>query len=435
MTDTRVGRWRRRLGYAALAAVALVLIGWRAAIYALERLPDAPAVASMPACPGTLDPRYRDAAARARRHLAALRAEREIPGLAVALGVAGRLVWSEGVGYADRDRGLGACPDQQFRLQSVSKPVTAAGMARLAERGLLDLDAPVRRYVPGLPPALGAVTARQLASHRAGVRHYRDDAEALTTTRYDTAVASLEKFRDDPLLFAPGSASAYSTYGFVLLSAAMEGASGLDFPGLMRREVFEPLGMRRTEAERGGRQPGAGRVRFYDNVTPYSMDGRVHPSPPLDFSGKWGGGGLLSTVEDLVRFANAHMPPFNRGFLRDDTLAEQFTARTGTRFFGRSLGWELARDHRARRVCLHFGAGSGGTSFLAIFPDQRVSVAVLANLGHARFPMPRLIGIAQPFVPDPWEIAAWVLAAAALGLLVRPLLRPTPARRPGPPAP
>ena len=371
-------------------------VGWRVAIAVIEREPRVPS-AGVATCPGRLDPSYAGAAERARRHLAAVLVEREIPGLTVAVAVGGRRVWSEGLGLADRERGVLACPDMQFRIHSVSKALTAAGMMRLVERGVLDLDAPVRTHIPGLPSDLGAVTARQLASHRAGVRDYRDDNESLNTTRYATAVASLEKFRNDPLLFPPDSGDSYSTLGFILLSAAMEGASGLDFPTLMRQEVFGPLGMHRTEAERSGSEAVA-RAVFYDNVTPYSRDGRVRLSPALDFSSKWAGGGILSTAEDLARFGSAHTRPFNPGFLSDETIDLLFTPRTRVLgLFGPGLGWLVARDHRARRVRFHFGAGSGGTSLLVVYPDQQASVAVLANLGHARFPMPPILGVVDSF--------------------------------------
>jgi CubicO group peptidase (beta-lactamase class C family) len=426
MTENRIAGWRRKLSILALIAVALTLIGWRVAIYIIERAPMGPS-ADVPTCLGRLDPSYAEAAERARQHLTAMLVEREIPGLAVAVAVSGRLVWSEGLGLADCERGIAVSPNMQFRLHSLSKLVTAAGMARLVERGVLNLDAPVRTYLSGLPTALGASTPRQLASHRAGVRHYRDDNEALDLTKYETAVASLKKFRNDPLLFPPDSGSAYSSYGFVLLSAAMEGATGLDFPTLIRREVFVPLSMDRTEAERCA-TADVGRATFYDNVTPYSLDGRVHRSPPLEFSSRWAAGGILSTVEDMVCCGSAHIRPFNQGFLRDETIEQLFTPRTRHfMIFGQGLGWTVARDHRLRRVRLHFGAGSGGTSFLVVYPDQQVSIAVLANLGHARFPLARLLGVVNLFVGDWLGLASWTLAVGAFCVAVALLLYRRPA--------
>jgi len=406
-------RGLRRLGIGALALLGLALLGWRVGILLLERMTLPSGAATVPECPGTLDPAYQEPAERARAQLRATLIEREIPGLTVGVAVRGRLVWSRGFGYADREGGALACPDMQFRLQSVSKLITAAGMARLAERGVLDLDAPARTYVTGLPPALGGVTARQLASHRAGVRHYRDDNESLNTTRYETATASLEKFKVDSLIFPPDTRSGYSSYGFVLMGALMEGATGLDFPTLIRREVFGPLRMTRSEAEQRD-EPAISQTTFYDHVTPYSLDGSIVVSPQLDFSSKWAGGGLLSTSEDLMRFANAHIKPFNEGFLSDESVDLLFTPRTRQLvFFGQALGWVVARDQRFRRVAAHFGAGSGGSSFLAVYPDRQVSVAVLANLGHAKFSMRRLFGVVNPFVGDPVGPVAWLASVAA----------------------
>jgi CubicO group peptidase (beta-lactamase class C family) len=416
--------WRSVVAILGIAVAAAGLV-WRGGIAYLERVPPAPE-ASVPRCPGVLDSAFEGGIHRARRHLERAMADRRIPGLAVAVALDGRLIWSEGLGYADLDRATPACPTTQFRIQSVSKPVTAAGMARLYEAGLLDLDAPVGRYVPNLPPAIAAPTPRQLASHRAGIRHYRDDQETINTTRYATATASLEKFAGDAPLFQPDEDFTYSTYGFVLLAAAMEGATGLDFPTLMERWVLEPLGMRGTEAERR-EAVRAERATFYDYETPYSLDGTRRRSPVLDFSSKWAGGGLLSTAEDVARFGATHVVPHNRGFLRDETVAMLFRPRTKGLPLGYALGWMAGRDHRLRRVYAHTGAGSGGTSFLAVLPDQGVSVALLANLGHARYPIRTLLGITTPFGGDPYAPFAWLAiiggVAPAAVLLIRRAVR------------
>jgi CubicO group peptidase (beta-lactamase class C family) len=400
-----------------LTCLGVGLVGWRTIILVIER-PGVTGPDSTITCPGVLDSAFSGAAGRARPQLRAMLAERGIPGLAVAAAVDGRVVWSEGLGLADREGRVPACPHQQFRLQSISKLVTTAAAVRLAERGVLRLDAPVRTYLPELTGELGGVTSRQLASHRSGVRHYRDDNESLNTTSYPTATASLEKFRDDPLLFPPDSGSSYSSYGFVLLSAALEGATGKDFPTIVAHEVAAPLGLRDLEAERPG-DSVPGRVTFYDHVTPYSLDGSVVRSPSLDFSSKWGGGGLLGSPEALAHFGSAHIPPFNQSFLRDETLDEMFTPRTRQMvFFGQGLGWVTARDHRLRRVRLHFGAGSGGTSVIALYPDEKAVVAVVANLGHAGFPIRRLIAIAAPFVGDRFGPVAWLAGVGSLAAAV-----------------
>jgi CubicO group peptidase (beta-lactamase class C family) len=252
--------------------------------------------------------------------------------------------------------------------------------------------------VPGFPEKGHVISIRQLASHRSGIRNYRDDYEALNTKHYDRVTESLEKFQEDSLQFVPDTGFEYSGYGYVLLSAAIEAAAGEDFLSYMRRHIFEPLQMLHTVENRAEtRAPN--QSRFYDNVTPFSMDGNVVPSPFIDFSCKWAAGGFLSTVEDLVRFGSSHLVSVNSGFLKSSTLQLLFTPRSGLDgIAGYGLGWITARDLHLRRVHFHFGACSGGTSVLAIYPKQRLALAMVGNLGHAKFRFARLMGVVNPFL-------------------------------------
>ena len=400
-------------GLGALVAVA----AWRAWTSWLVRVGDPPSHAQR--CRRVADPTHaRGIAVAAPRVLAAMRARR-IPGMTVAVAVDGRLVWSEGFGYAILERRVPACPDTRFRIGSVSKPITAAAMARLYDAGELALDAPIRRYVPGFPDKGYPITVRQLAGHRAGIRHYRDDMEAFNRRRFESVTESLELFQDDPLLFTPGSGHHYSSYGYVLLSAALEGASGMPFDELLRRQVFEPLRLARTGLDRfdSTAAPPADVTRFYDHVTPYVLDGQVHPSPFLDMSSKWAAGGMLSTSEDLVRFGSALLPDAPDRFLTPVTREMLFTPMTRLvpPIFGYGMGWMTARDAELRRLYMHFGAGSGATAWLGIYPDHRVVIAVLANLGHAGLPYASSIGLGTHFAPPPSSAA---LAVGVTGFLV-----------------
>ncbi|MGH8246752.1 MAG: serine hydrolase domain-containing protein, partial [Gammaproteobacteria bacterium] len=305
---------------------------------------------------------YAQAVEQARNQIQAMMVERRIPGLSVAVSVAGRLIWSEGFGYADQERQIPACPHTQFRIASVSKTLTAAAMARLYEQGRLDLDAPIQKYAPGFPDKGQVIAARQLASHRSGIRSYRDDLEAADLGHCRSVTDSLEMFKDDPLVFAPDGDFLYTGFGYALLGVAIEGASGEDFLSYIRRQVFDPLQMNHTVEDRAGlRAPN--QSQFYDHVTPYSMDGQVRLSPPADFSCKFPSGGFISTAEDLARFGSAHIPSLNSGFLKAETLELLFTPRTRQAgIMGHRLGWMSARDLRLRRAHFQFGAGSGATS-------------------------------------------------------------------------
>src|SRR6058998_493605 len=108
------------------------------------------------------------------RMLVCERLANRIPGVQVAVSVNGKLVWSEGFGYADAARKRPVTRETQFRIGSVSKPLTATAVALLYEQGKLDLDAPVQRYVPSFPDKGHPITTRLLAGHLAGIRHYKD---------------------------------------------------------------------------------------------------------------------------------------------------------------------------------------------------------------------------------------------------------------------
>ena len=164
-----------------------------------------------------------------------------------------------------------------------------------------DLDAPIQRYVPTFPEKAYPTTTRQLGGHLAGIRHYEGD-ENFIRDPYATVEDALTIFQNDPLLHAPGSAFSYTSYGYDLLSAVVEGASGHECLTYMREVVFRPLGMNDTVAD------------FVTSIIPHragfyvrTEDGDVINAPFVDNSYKWAGGGFLSTTEDLLRFGNAHL--------------------------------------------------------------------------------------------------------------------------------
>jgi serine beta-lactamase-like protein LACTB len=333
----------------------------------------APVVHEWPPYAEAVDLRYGSAIARAR----ALLHERmdEFPGLSVAVALDGRIVWAEGFGWADLEQKVPVRPASRFRVGSVSKPFTAALLALLVEEGSIDLDAPVQRYLPAFPEKEYPVTTRQLAGHLAGIRHY-EEGEFLSSRHYETVREGLEMFQDDPLLFEPGTRYSYSSYGFNLISAVIEGATGGTFLDLMQERVFDPLGMRHTAADENA-------YIVPDRVRPYVVDdeGRFANAPYVDNSYKWAGGGFLSTAEDLVRFGLAHRAP---GFLRAETLAllqtSQKTSDGEETDYG--IGWSVDTDEQGRRCVGHGGGSVGGRTAFCIYPDQGLVIAMVTNLSE-----------------------------------------------------
>ena len=419
-------RWQTIAGYAVIILGGTLLVAWQLGAWFVERPVQYSGTVPIP-CGLHVDSRYARSLPGIRDQIAAMMAERRIPGMAVAVAARGQIVYSEGFGYADVDRRIPACPQTQFRVGSVSKLFTAVVMARLIERGAIDLDAPVQQYVPSFPDKGARITPRLLAAHRAGIRAYYDDMEAINRTHYASVTAALAPFADDPLVAAPGSQFVYSNYGYVLLSAAIEGAAREPFLDLMLREVFEPLSMNATVPDDISRSL-PDRSAHYDVETPFSPDGSLVPSPPNDFSSKWASGGFLSTAEDLARFGNVVVAA-NRGgrageVLRPQTVDLLTRVQSGVPpLAGYGLGWMSASDLHLRRVHFHFGASSGGTAVVAAYPGSGVVVAVVANLGHARFPFRPLVNIVRPFLPwwrpDMPIVTAGILLLSAAFLAVR----------------
>src|SRR5579872_1442879 len=171
-------------------------------------------------------------------------ARASIPGVSVAIARHGRVEWTEGFGMADLENLIPVTPETRIRLGSISKPITAIAVMQLVERGKIDLDAEVQRYLPSFPKKQWPVTIREVLGHQGGIRHYRaDGSDSNNIKHYTDAVAPLEIFANDPLLFEPGTKYSYSTYGFNLLGAIVETVSGMKFTDYVRENVFKPAGM------------------------------------------------------------------------------------------------------------------------------------------------------------------------------------------------
>lgn len=332
-----------------------------------------------------------DPAGSARRHARALLDTLPAPGLSVAVAVRGEVVWAEAFGHANAEDGVPATPAMTFGIGSVSKPLVAAALARMAERGEIDLDAPAARYVADHPADREGVTLRRLAAHLGGIRHY-DFRDITAPPAPDaTPLDRVRRFAADPLVAEPGARHSYSSWGYVLLSAAMEQAAGRGFLALMDDEVLRPLGMDATSVDRPGNVPAA-RAGQYTGCT----EAGCARAPYADYGGMWAAGGFTSTASDLARFGTALLRP---GYLRAETVEMMWTPqRTAAGDdTGYGMGWRIGRDAEGRRIVHHGGRTRDLRAFLLVYPDQDVVVALLAN-GPADFAEAEAARIAAPFL-------------------------------------
>ena len=299
-----------------------------------------------------------------------------LPSLSIAILRDGEIVYANAWGYADIESRVAATADTRYRCGSVSKVLTATALGRMVQDGRLDLDAQLVRYVPTWP-AEPTITARQLAGHLSGVAHYQGvDRLPGNSRHYDSVLESLEVFRDSPRAGVPGAAYAYSTHGYTLLSAAIEGAAGSPFLEVLDEEVFSPLGMTSSGPDLRA-SPHPRMATLYDRAAgqPRVPEAIAEPEDP---SYKWAGGGLVSTPSDLVRLAWAYLD----GFIEPGVVEEMWTSQRTSdgEETGVGITWRIERDDMGRRVIHHSGAMGGARATVAIFPDQGEAIAVMTNI-------------------------------------------------------
>lgn len=295
------------------------------------------------------------------------------PGLSAAVAVNGEIVWTGASGLADVENNLPATPDSVYRIASISKPIAAVAIMQLAEQESLALDAPVQEYFPAFPEKEFPVTLRHLLTHTSGIRHY-NPGEFDMKERFDTIEAATEIFRDDPLLFEPGTDYSYSTYAYNLLAGVVETASGMSFDQYMQVNVWGPAGMENTHLEHQY-EIVPHRVRQY---VKRDDEAGVWNAPLADLSIKWAGGGMIATAPDLVRFALA----MDAGALMEAETQDEMTTRyvlaDGT-VSDYALGWRIADDEAGTWVA-HSGGATGGTTHLLRLPARGLAVALTANV-------------------------------------------------------
>ena len=249
---------------------------------------------------------------------------------------------------------------------------------------------PVQKYVPLFPDKGAVITVRMVAGHPGGIRHYKEN-EPDNQKHYDSVVASLERFQNDPLVAPPGTKFSYSSYGFNLLSAVIESAAGESFLSYMQREVFARLGLVHTTPDQNS-QIIEQRTRLYD----IPKDGAVENAEYVDNSYKWAGGGFLSTPEDLVRFGTALLQP---GVLKADSLKLMFTSqrtKSGEEtFYG--IGWFVRKSASGKLVYEHSGGSVGGTSQLIVYPESHIVIAMANNLSNGPWKRAEVEAIAEQF--------------------------------------
>lgn len=193
--------------------------------------------------------------------------------------------WVNAYGYADLENKVPAKAESAYRLASVTKPMTAIAVMQLVEKGKINLDAEVQTYVPYFPKKQSPVTVRQLLGHLGGISHYKDPATELHIKDHKSTRDAIGIFEKFDLVAEPGTRYSYSSYGYNLLGAVIEGASGMSYGDYMRQNVWLPLGMTDTRMD-DPLDVIPNRVRGYQLI-----NGKVKNSEFVDISSRFAAGG------------------------------------------------------------------------------------------------------------------------------------------------
>lgn len=331
------------------------------------------------------------AAATAQRLLDALVATSGVPGMGAAVYRDGRIVWTGCAGWRDIAAREPVRADTVFRLASISKIVTTTAIARLAERGELDLDAPVSDLLPWLPKDWPALSLRQLAAHVGGIAHYSDEDADRGRVHYATAREAVARFAGRPLIAPPGTAYHYSSWGYTLIGAVIEARTQQPFLDHLRKHVTRGLDIRPDSDGRG------------EDVSRLYVIGHGAPRlpPPHDYSYTWPGGGLAATPATTARFGARVMDGSlisvaSWAAMRVPVLLTS-GAPAGERDYAVGLGWRVGSDADGARIVHHSGATEGSRGSLVLWPEERTVVSLLSNASWTSAIDQSAMQLAAPF--------------------------------------
>ena len=272
------------------------------------------------------------------------------------------IVFSKAYGLANIEWNIPNTTTTKFRLGSITKQFTAAAILLLEEEGKLKLEDPVRSHWPEAPRSWDKVTIFHLLTHTSGMPQPDD------TWRFSEGPAeeTVSHFRDKPLEFEPGTEYRYSNSGFILLAYLIERVSGQTYSDFLQERILKPLGMKDSGVESNG-------PIVLNRASGYADgdDGFVNAAY-LSMPSSIGSGALYSTTEDLLRWTQGL---FGGKLLKASSLEKMLTPFKE----GYGLGVEISKEKDVK-VIVHGGSIEGFTALLAYYPDEKMTLVVLANL-------------------------------------------------------
>ena len=279
----------------------------------------------------------------------------------------GVVMLSKGYGSANLEWDIPNTPATKFRLGSITKQFTAASILLLEERGKLKLDDPIKKHMPDAPAAWDTITIFNLLTHTSGIPNFTSLPEYKTLQLVETPVArTIATVRDKPLDFVPGEKMSYSNSGYLVLGYVIERITGASYAKFVTDNIFTPLGMKDSGYDSNTAIIPRRAAGYTPSPAGLVNAGFVHMSIPH------AAGALYSTTEDLLRWEQGL---FGGKLISAASLAKMTTPFKSDYAFG-----VMVQTANGRKVVQHGGGIEGFNTFLAYYPDDKLTVAVLANI-------------------------------------------------------
>ena len=300
--------------------------------------------------------------------------EKKCVGIAGGYAVDGKIIWANAAGLSDKKKKTPFQINTKTRIASIAKPMTAIAIMQLFEQGKIDLDAPLQKYIPDFPNKKeGQITVRHLLQHASGIGAYKSKKEANNKKNYATLTDASKIFRDRDLLFIPGKGFNYTTYGYVILGIVIENVSGMSYEEYLKANIWDKAGMENTSVERQ-------KVEYKNKSETYHRNnrGKIKKAKCNDLSDRVPGGGIQSTVTDLLKFGNAVL---DHTLIKESTL-QMMIVDSGLKKEGNGygFGWYLYGDNpKHGNVFGHTGTQLGASTMLFIVPDKNICSVTVAN--------------------------------------------------------
>jgi CubicO group peptidase (beta-lactamase class C family) len=294
---------------------------------------------------------------------------RHVPGLALAVVRDGHVIKESGYGLASVELDVPVSPSTVFEIGSISKQITATAVMMLVEEGKLSLDDPISKYIAESPASWRGVSVRHLLTHTSGLKNY-NGLPGFELREHLKRAELVKRIGAYPQSFAPGEAHSYGNINFSLLGHVIEQVSGKSYWQLVSERIFKPLGMTATR-DRDPHEVIKNRAQGYE-----WQDGRL-VGRDYDLTDVFSAGAIVSTVQDLEKWEAGF-----RTLLKPSSIEQMWTPvrlNSGMTYpYG--FGWriETLRGHPVRG---HGGQTSGFTSSIALYPEDRMAVIVLCNIG------------------------------------------------------